>query len=87
MPVTDQSVIENLAARPALHCNFKQASRVVSAGGDSCQFTLPRISAVMDEPASFAHLARVIEASVVVTPHGRGHKGKNTALHLKRQHL
>jgi len=30
----------------------------------------------MDEPASFSHLAGVIETSVVVTPHGRGHKGK-----------
>lgn len=29
----------------------------------------------MDEPASLSHLAHVIEALVVVTPHGRGHEG------------
>ncbi len=37
---------------------------------------LPRLSAVMDEPASLSHLAHVIEASVVVTPHGCGHEGE-----------
>lgn len=43
-------------------------------GGDSCQFRLPRLSAVMDEPVSVSHLACVIEALVVSQPHGCGHK-------------
>lgn len=40
----------------------------------------------MDEPAAVSHLALVIEASVVVTPHGHGQKGKQRRalpLHLK----
>ena len=43
----------------------------------------------MDEAASFSHLARVIEASVVVTPHGYGRRKGKEREHdpvLEKQH-
>lgn len=44
--------------------------------GDSCQFRVPRLSPVMDEPVSFSHLGCVIEALVVSQPHACSHKVK-----------
>lgn len=77
MPSADEGVIERLAARPALHCNFTEPLEPLRhTRGDSCQFRVPRLSPVMDEPVSFSHLGCVIEALVVSQPHVCSHKVK-----------
>lgn len=61
-----------------------------STRGDSCQFGPPRLSAVMDEPASVSHLGHVTEPSVVVALHdcGKSQKtGSCTLTPLQQKHI